>query len=124
VVDHTNGPFIFLSGVRYDVEMDASINDTERRRGCLRQPGTGHDCRTLVRALMTFPDDIVERRSVEAHWVAVFPVSDDRPAAVQPDSRIDGKLRPQCAPYDKYLVNSALHPSGVAKSSTSLHWLG
>jgi len=21
-----------------------------------------------------FPDDIIERRSVEAHWVAVFPV--------------------------------------------------
>ena len=51
------------------------IGDAESRRGCLYQPGTGHGCQSLSRAAMRFPDDVIERRSVEAHWVAVFPVS-------------------------------------------------
>jgi len=34
----------------------------------------GHRCRSVIAALMTFPDDIVQRRSVDAHWLAVFPV--------------------------------------------------
>jgi len=63
------------TGVRYDLEMDVLIDDTEGRRGCLYQPGgTARDCRSRSRAVLMFPDDIIERRSVEAHWVAVFPV--------------------------------------------------
>ena len=63
------------TGVRYDVEMDALIGDSESRRGCLHQPGgRRHDCQSVSRAVMTFPDDVIEQRSVEARWIAVFPV--------------------------------------------------
>ena len=64
------------AGVRYDVAMDVLMSDTESRRGCLQQVGVadGDDCRSVSRALITFPDDVVERRSVDAHWVAIFPV--------------------------------------------------
>ena len=73
------------TGVRYEVAMDVLISDTASRRGCLvhldEGDGTagqeslgGHRCRSVSAALMTFPDDIVQRRSVDAHWLAVFPV--------------------------------------------------
>lgn len=62
------------TGVRYDVEMDALVGDVESRRGCLYQPGARHDCQPLSSGVMTFPDDIIEKRSTEARWVAVFPV--------------------------------------------------
>ena len=60
------------TGVRYDLEMDAG--DFSDRRGCLYQPGVGHDCQPLTSGVMTFPDDVIDRHSTEAHWVAVFPV--------------------------------------------------
>ena len=89
------------AGVRYEVAMDVLMGDTASRRGCLvhldEGDGTagqeslgglqlggdgtagqeslgGHRCRSVIAALMTFPDDIVQRRSVDAHWLAVFPV--------------------------------------------------
>ena len=89
------------TGVRYEVAMDVLIGDTASRRGCLvhldEGDGTagqeslgglhvggdgtagqeslgGHRCRSVSAVLMTFPDDIVQRRSVDAHWLAVFPV--------------------------------------------------
>jgi len=72
--------------------MDALIGDSESRRGCLHQPGDstaghevtgGHQCRSVSEALMTFTDDMLDRRSVEAGWVAVFPVRRDTTAVVK-----------------------------------------
>ena len=61
--------------MHYTLEMDSLIGNDQLRRGCLYQPGSSrYECQFVRNAAMKFPDDIIERRSVEAYWVAVFPV--------------------------------------------------
>jgi len=58
--------------------MDTLIGDVSGRRGCLYQPGASHDCQSVTTGVMTFPDDVIDRHSTEAQWVAVFPVGGAR----------------------------------------------
>ena len=58
--------------------MDTLIDDVSDRRGCLYQPGPGHDCQSVTTGVLTFPDDVIDRQSTEAQWVAVFPVGGAR----------------------------------------------
>ena len=63
-----------LAGVGYEVEMDVLMGDS--RRGCLHHLDdvSSTDCRSHSSAILMFPDNVLERGSVEAHWLAVFPV--------------------------------------------------